>query len=664
MDAEDRKIEFKFDLKKIIALIIVIVLITIFLIFIFKDSKYKKIEESMIATAKNYVKTNNYNVTEQLFLSVSQIGVADLNGCSKASGVTVSLKNNSLVYEPYLVCDNYTSKTISTDKGKYIKLLGANPYVIDSNTAFTDPGYNANGYTVEKISNYKPSPGVYQIVYYVYDGGKRKETVTRTIIVSNVASEDAPVLTLNGESNIVLKVGTQYIEPGYTAIDATDGNITNRVTVSRNVNSNQIGDYEIVYSVTNSKGLKASKKRIVSVVDKNLNIYTTASYSPEIDTNDKVIITIKNTGNTYAYTINPDGSKNNNLEFEYVVTENKLYIFRIYDKSNNYTEKRVLIDNIDKVAPTGSCTAISQGGVVTYNVVAEDDSELKGYSYYMGSSYSEYTSSSTAKYTMNYLNSNVMIQDVAGNITKIDCETKKISTITSLTVQDSATVYVGNTYQIPVTITPANADKNEIKWEILSGDSYISLSNSGLVNAKAEGTAVVRLTVQDSDIIRSTTINVKKKSTSSGGSGGSSGGSGGTYPGNDGTVSEKCGKNARTLTGYVNGSRINDYGEINLAVGESVTISLYLPTECGSIKLLTRTSGDGESIWRDYFTMSSNPSVNRYDSSTFVATDHFDWTITGKKKTGRKIMLTQTTFQETSNFAEIKSFFHVYVKVQ
>ena len=255
---------------------------------------------------------------------------------------------------------------------------------------------------------------------------------------------------------------------------------------------------------------------------------------------------------------------------------------------------------------------------------------------------------------MNYMNANVMIQDVAGNIAKFDCATKKISTITSLTVQESADIYVGNTYQIPVTITPTSADKKEIKWEILSGDSYISLSSDGLVTAKAEGTAVVRLTVQDSDIIRSTTINVKKKQSSGGGN----------YPGHDGTVSELCTKKARTLTAYVNGSPLSDYSEITLNVGESVTISLYLPTECGSIKLLTRTSADGEDVWKNYFTMTSTPSVNRYDSNTFVATDHFDWTITGNKKTGRKIMLTQTTFQETSNFAEIKSFFHVYVKVQ
>ena len=662
MDAEDKKGSFgigqiQFNVKQLIIFGIVIILIAIFLIFMFKDNEYKQLEESMLATAKNYVRINNLSITDYQFLTANQIGITNLNGCNEASGVKVSLKNNVLVYEPYLICDNYMSKTISTEKGRYIELLGANPYIITGNTAFTDPGYKSNGYTVERVSNYKASPGIYQIFYYVYENGVRKEIVTRTIIVNNITNEDAPILTLNGESNVIVKVGTSYIEPGFSAIDAKDGNITNKVTFSlSHVNTSVIGEYEIVYTVTNSKGVKATKKRIVSVIDKNLNIITTASYSPETETNDKVVITIKNKGTSYSHTIKPDGTKTTEVEFEYIVTDNKTYTFRIFDKSDNYTEKNVEITNFDRVKPTGTCTANSQGGVVTYVVTATDNSNIKGYSYFNGTGYSEYVYNSTAKYTMNYIGANVLIQDSAGNITKVNCETKLISTISNLTIPDSATVYVGNTYQIPLTLTPTNADKNEIKYEILSGSEYIDISNSGVVTGKSAGTATIRLKVPGTDIIRSMTINVKKKNTYVPPSG--------DYAGHDGTVSEKCTHEARTLTGYLNGSQIADRSEITINAGESVTLTMYLPTECGNIRLLTRTSPDGESVWKDYFSMSTYPNVDRYDSATFTATDHFDWTITGKKKTNRKIMLTLTTFQSTTNFSEIKSFFHVYVKVQ
>ena len=660
MDAEDKRLSFNIgnvNIKQLVILGIVIILIAIFLIFMFKDNKYKKLEESMLATAKNYIKVNNLNVSAEQFLTIKQMGIVNLEGCNEASGVKITLSNNGLKYEPYLICNNYMSKNITTEKGRYIELLGDNPYIVTGNTVFTEPGYKSNGYTVDMVSNYKASPGIYQITYYVYDNGIQKEIVKRTIVVSDISNEEAPILTLNGESNIIVKVGTSYTEPGFSAIDAVDGNITNKVMFSLdNVNTAVIGEYEIVYTVTNSKGIKTTKKRIVSVIDKNLNIFTTASYLPETETNDKVVITIKNNGSSYAYTIKPDGTKTTDVQFDYVVTENNIYTFRIFDKSNNYTEKKVEITNFDRIKPTGNCVATSQGGVVTYNVTASDNSDIKGYSYFNGNAYSEYVYSSTAKYTMNYLGANVLVQDIAGNITKVNCETKLLSTISNVTIPDSATVYVGNNYQIPITLSPTNADKNEIKYEILSGSEYVELSNTGLITGKSAGTATIRLKVPGTDIIRSMTINVKKKNTYVPPSG--------DYAGHDGTVSEECTNRARTLTAYLNGSEIADYSEITLNVGESVNLAIYLPTECGDIRLLTRTSPDGESVWKNYFLMSANPYVDRYNSNSFVATDHFDWTITGTKKTGRKVMLTLTTFQSTTNFPEIKSFFHVYVKVQ
>ena len=661
MDAEDKRISFNIgnaNIKQLVILGIVIILIAIFLIFVFKDNKYEKIEESMLATAKNYVRVNSLNIDNQQFLTASQIGITNLEGCNEASGVKVTLSNKGIIYEPYLICDNYMSKTLSKERGRYIELLGANPYILSSNTAFVDPGYKSNGYTVEKVSNYKASPGIYQTIYFVYENGVRKETVTRTIIVSNVDNVNAPVITLNGESNVVVKVGASYFEKGYMAIDDKDGNITNKVTIDMSdVNINVVGEYEIIYTVTNSRGIKATKKRIVSVIDKNLNIITTASYSPETETNDKVVIAIKNNGSSYKYTLKPDGTKSYETEFEYVVTENGTYTFKIFDEHDNYIDKKVEITNFDRTKPTGSCIANSKGGIVTYEVTATDDKNIKGYSYFYGTGYSDYTYNPTAQYTMNYTGANVLIQDVAGNITKVNCETKVLSTISNLAIPDSATVYIGNTYQIPLTLTPSNADKKEIQYEVFSGNGYVELSSTGVVTGKSEGTATIRLKVPGTDIIRSMTITVKKKSTYVPPSG--------DYAGHDGTVSEKCTKEARVLTGYLNGREVKDYEEITINTGETITLTMYLPTECGEIKLLTRTSPDGEAVWKNYFSMSTNPSVHRDNTATnpWVATDQFDWIITGNKRTGR-MMLTLTTFQSTANFPEIKSFFHIYVKVQ
>ena len=184
MDAEDKRLSFNIgnvNIKQLVILGIVIILIAIFLIFMFKDNKYKKLEESMLATAKNYLKVNNLNVSAEQFLTIKQMGIVNLEGCNEASGVKITLSNNGLKYEPYLICNNYMSKNITTEKGQYIELLGDNPYIVTGNTVFTEPGYKSNGYTVDRVSNYKASPGIYQITYYVYDNGITSTTEFYTI---------------------------------------------------------------------------------------------------------------------------------------------------------------------------------------------------------------------------------------------------------------------------------------------------------------------------------------------------------------------------------------------------------------------------------------------------------------------------------------------------
>ncbi len=670
MDAEEkRESTFLKDKKKLIIAIsiIVIALITIFVVLT-KDSKYKSLEESMLATTRNYVKTGRIDIKEDYYFTLSQMGMREVYDCNKDSGVLIKAGNGTINYEVYLICDSYKSPTMESTNSKYITILGANPLIVENNTTFMDPGYNGNGYTVQKSSNYRNSPGLYTVTYMVYDNGTLKEKVNRYVVVSNVASADAPTITLNGDSNVVLKVGSTYNEPGYIAIDPTDGPITSKVVTTSNVNMNVIGEYEIVYKVTNSKGLTSTKKRLVSVIDKDLNMYAQVSLSPEVPTKDKVEISLKITGNEYSYVVLPDKTTSKDVVVKYDVRENDLYVFKIYDTHGNSTEKKVFIENIDRTPPTGTCSAVSQGGVVTYTATGNDDSGIKGYSYYAGNDYTEFRSSNTFKYTMDYNLASVIVQDVAGNTTKISCTTKKISTIASATIPASTTIYIGDTYTIPVTITPTTGDKKEISFDLLSGGNYVTLTGD-TVKGVAEGTAYVRMRVADSNIVGQIAITVKKKTTTTS-----------TWrpdPSDTGDTASWCTKKAAVLTATMNGSPLADRSTITMNVGETVTVTLYLTKECGEVKQLTRTSASGQTsggtggcdtsdpiCWRNWFTAKSVPSVNRDDPSTFVSTDHFDWVITATKSAnGKTIALSQTTFQSTSKYREIKSFFHLNVKV-
>ena len=78
-------------------------------------------------------------------------------------------------------------------------------------------------------------------------------------------SNSLPVITLTGNSIIDIEIGGVFIEPGATATDATDGDLTSSVVISGIVDTSTAGTYTIVYSVTDSDGDFSSIIRIIVV---------------------------------------------------------------------------------------------------------------------------------------------------------------------------------------------------------------------------------------------------------------------------------------------------------------------------------------------------------------------------------------------------------------
>ena len=76
---------------------------------------------------------------------------------------------------------------------------------------------------------------------------------------------EPPVITLNGEKEIVLKLGDKYEDPGYTATDKEDGDLTSKVLKSGKPNVEERGDYTIIYYLEDSMGNQTSQTRTVSI---------------------------------------------------------------------------------------------------------------------------------------------------------------------------------------------------------------------------------------------------------------------------------------------------------------------------------------------------------------------------------------------------------------
>lgn len=96
--------------------------------------------------------------------------------------------------------------------------------------------------------------------------------VLSTVFIAGCSKDDteAPVITLLGSNPYQLEMLQNYVEPGATADDNEDGNISSSVTVDDSKIDNKLpGTYNVYYSVSDAAGNPADAVREVVVFATN-----------------------------------------------------------------------------------------------------------------------------------------------------------------------------------------------------------------------------------------------------------------------------------------------------------------------------------------------------------------------------------------------------------
>lgn len=100
------------------------------------------------------------------------------------------------------------------------------------------------------------------VTYTVTSSSGRTATAVRNIFYDDPF---APELVLNGGEEITVGAGQSFQDPGFTATDNVDGDLTEQVQVSGQVDIYAPGDYELLYTVTDSWGNTTTAVRKVTV---------------------------------------------------------------------------------------------------------------------------------------------------------------------------------------------------------------------------------------------------------------------------------------------------------------------------------------------------------------------------------------------------------------
>lgn len=123
------------------------------------------------------------------------------------------------------------------------------------------------------------SPGDYPVTYTLQDpSGNNARTVYRTF---HVADTEPPVITLNGDANMLVDCNAAFTDPGATALDRCEGDLSGSILVQGTVDPATPGQYTITYTLTDATGNVAEKRvRTVEVKDLTAPVITLNGENP------------------------------------------------------------------------------------------------------------------------------------------------------------------------------------------------------------------------------------------------------------------------------------------------------------------------------------------------------------------------------------------------
>ena len=182
-----------------------------------------------------------------------------------------------------------------------ITLKGDKVMEVTMKDGYTEPGATAS-FSFHDISDHvridsqvnDDKVGTYKVIYTV-DYLEKTATAERTV---NVIDKEPPEITLTDGDKVSIRPGEGFKDPGVTAIDDSDGDVSSLVESKGFVDPFNKGDYEVDYWVSDSYGNEAKATRTVTVEGEPVRevkgvIYLTFDDGPSTEVTGDILKTLE-----------------------------------------------------------------------------------------------------------------------------------------------------------------------------------------------------------------------------------------------------------------------------------------------------------------------------------------------------------------------------------
>ena len=391
-----RELDYKSKKRiRIAAVIIIILLLLFWLLYTFtKGNKTAEAVENLdgqsISQEDENKNTNNSEENNIVDNNTSVISNTEENNTATVGDTTnVARRNrvnnaqtnrqttNNVAQNTENTQNNAQNNNNNNEQTTIVTLIGRTNIELNINDVFNDEGVTVNdGSPVtteyyfarnedsdvwEKADTIDTSlPGSYKILYTVGSG-----VYKRTL---KIVDNEAPVLTLNGETRISLEFGRDtYTELGVAVTENSSETInpTSKIYYSATgeegtynevteINNLILGSYKVVYTAKDSSNNSSEIERIINVVDTTKPVVESITLSNNGGrTNQDVTVTIKVNEAIKDVT---GWNKVDDKTISKVFSANETNTVTIEDLAGNSIDVPYEVKDIDKTLPTGTVT--------------------------------------------------------------------------------------------------------------------------------------------------------------------------------------------------------------------------------------------------------------------------------------------------------------------